>query len=148
MSRRPNLHSGVSRAALFTYLLIAGLLASIEPLANPAQAQQISGQSGSTIPKVSIPPTPKPDSKKAKQASERGVAAEKSGNWQEAYDAYSDAAELDPNDREYFLRREVAKSRLVQSKMDLAERDAVSGRIAKARQDLLDARYLDPTNPF
>ncbi len=42
-------------------------------------------------------------------------------------------------EREYLLRREVATSHLVQAKVDLAERDAVSGRLKDARKELIAA---------
>ncbi|MGB0036530.1 MAG: FG-GAP-like repeat-containing protein [Candidatus Acidiferrales bacterium] len=51
-----------------------------------------------------------------------------------------------PGERDYFLHREIAKSRLVQAKVDLAERQAISGHLTDARHSLLAARYLDPTN--
>ena len=53
-----------------------------------------------------------------------------------------------PSEHEYLLRREVAKSHLVQAKVDVAEREAISGRLKEARKELLDAMYLDPTNRF
>lgn len=140
-------HAALFSAAHFRRLAVLALLLSAVP-ANAARPPQQSSEQASTAATVPIPPTPKPDAKKAKKDYERGVRAEESSNWQDAYDAYADAMELDPNNREYFLRREVVKSRLVQAKVDLAEREAVSGRIANARQDLLDARYLDPTNTF
>ena len=58
----------------------------------------------------------KPDPKKAKEAYQQGVRAEKAQDWETAYTAYSDAVNWAPNDRGYFLRREIAKSGLVQSK--------------------------------
>src|SRR5271165_2712690 len=88
----------------------------------------------------------KPDPKKAKDAYKQGLRAEQEQNWEAAQDAYSDAVGWAPADREYLLRREVAKSHLVQAKVDLAERDAVSGRLKEARRELIAAAYLDPTN--
>ena len=94
---------------------------------------------------ASAPPV-KPDPKKAKEAYQQGVRAEKAQDWETAYTAYSDAVNWAPNDRGYFLRREIAKSGLVQTKVDAAEKDAISGRLDAARRELLSASYLDPTN--
>ena len=51
-----------------------------------------------------------------------------------------------PTNEDYFLKREIATSHVVQAKMDLAEREAASGRLADARREMLAARYLDPSN--
>ncbi len=95
-----------------------------------------------------VAPNIKPEPKKAKEAYKKGLRAEQDGDWQAAHDEYGDAVHWDPSDHEYLLRREVAKSRLVQSKVDVAEREAVSGQLKEARMELLDAMYLDPTNRF
>lgn len=88
----------------------------------------------------------KADLKKAKQAYKQGVHAEEQGDWQAAYEAYSDAVNWAPNDSDYFSRREIAKSHVVQMKVDLAERHAISGEIPAALHTLREARELDPTN--
>ena len=38
------------------------------------------------------------------------------------------------------------KGRLIQAKVELAEKDAVSGRLGDARKELLEASYLDPSD--
>ncbi len=91
--------------------------------------------------------TTKPDAKKAKAAYEQGTKAEREKDWDAAYTDYTDAANWAPDNREYVLHREIAKSRLVQSKMDAAERDAISGRLDDALKELLSASYLDPLSP-
>ena len=105
-----------------------------QPSATPTQSQ--------TQP-VSAPIS-KSDAKKAKTAYQQGIRAEQQQDWDSAYAAYSDAANWAPAEREYLLRREIAKSRLVQTKMDAAERDAVSGRLEAARKELADAGLMDP----
>jgi hypothetical protein len=107
-----------------------------QPSATPTQSQ--------TQP-VSAPIS-KSDAKKAKTAYQQGIRAEQQQDWDSAYAAYSDAANWAPAEREYLLRREIAKSRLVQTKMDAAERDAVSGRLEAARKELADAGLMDPSN--
>lgn len=91
-------------------------------------------------------PPMKADLKKAKQANKQGLRAEEQGDWSAAYEAYSDAVNWAPNDSEYFTRREIAKSHVVQMKVDLAERHAISGEIPAALRSLREARELDPSN--
>lgn len=103
-------------------------------------------QSSSAGPGVSLAPAAKPDAKKAKDAYRRALRAEQVQDWQTAYDEYAEAVSMAPNDREYFLMREMAKSRLVQIKVNTAERDAVDGRFDAAVKELREASYLDPLN--
>ena len=95
--------------------------------------------------KLPSPPR-KADIKKGKQAYKQGLKLEAEGDWQAAYDAYSDAVDWDPSIREYLVRQAVAKGHVVQMKVDLAERDAVSGRFTDALHAMREARELDPSN--
>lgn len=95
---------------------------------------------------ASASPTIKADLKKAKQADKQGLRAQQQGDWQAAYEAYVDAVNWAPHDADYFAQREVAKSHVVQMKVDLAERHAVSGEIPAALRTLREARELDPSN--
>lgn len=88
----------------------------------------------------------KADAKKAADAYKRGLRAAQAGDLEIAFDAFSDAVEWAPENQQYFVHCEIARSRLVQMKMDLAERAAVSGRLEDARKELLSARRIDPTN--
>jgi type II/III secretion system protein/VCBS repeat protein len=92
------------------------------------------------------PPTSKSDTKKAKTAYEQGARAERQKDWETAYTAYTDASSWAPDNRQYVLHREIARSRLVQSKVDAAESDAVSGRLDAARKELVSASFVDPSN--
>jgi type II secretory pathway component HofQ len=96
-------------------------------------------------PKLPAPPR-KQDVKKGKEAYKQGQKLEQNGDWQAAYDAYSDAVEWDPSSREYLVRQAVAKGQVVQMKVDLAEREAVAGHFANALHALRDAMQLDPSN--
>ncbi|MGH9709265.1 MAG: hypothetical protein ACRD37_01805, partial [Candidatus Acidiferrales bacterium] len=60
------------------------------------------------------------DSKRAKDTYERGLKAEKQKNWTMAFAAYTEAAQQDPTKRDYLLRRELARSRLVGAAVDRA----------------------------
>ncbi len=91
-------------------------------------------------------PTVKPDAKKAKQAYEEGLQAEKKEDWAAAYEDYSDAVSWAPESHNYLVRREITRSQLVQMKMDAAERDAIFGKFQDAERELASAHSLDPTN--
>jgi Bacterial type II and III secretion system protein/FG-GAP-like repeat/FG-GAP repeat len=95
--------------------------------------------------KLPAPPR-KQDVKKAKEAYRQGLKLEQNRDWQAAYDAYSDAVDWDPNNREYLMRQAVAKGQVVQMKVDLAEREAVSGHFSSALHALRDAMQLDPSD--
>jgi type II secretory pathway component GspD/PulD (secretin) len=95
--------------------------------------------------KLPAPPR-KSDVKKGKQAYKQALKLEDQGDWQAAYDAYSDAVNWDPSNREYLVRQAVAKGHVVQMKVDLAEREAVSGRLTSALHAMRQARELDPSN--
>lgn len=74
----------------------------------------------------------------------KGQAAEKKGDWQAAFDAYNDATKQAPGRLEYLQQRELARSRLVQLRIDEAERDAAAGDLVAARQQMRVASRLDP----
>src|ERR1700733_15843370 len=124
----------VSMAAL----LALGALAGFVIAAARAQDPVPSSAQSSTL---------KTDARKAKVAYEEGNRAERQGDWPTAYTDYTDAANYAPANRDYVIRRDIAKSRVVQSKMDIAERDAISGRLDEAQKQLLSASFIDPLNP-
>jgi type II secretory pathway component GspD/PulD (secretin) len=133
-------------AATFCTLLALPARAQTPPAfpANPNQAGNSSAPPAAPSP--SKAPAFKPDPRKAKDAFKQGLRAEHASDWDAAYGAYSDAINWAPENKEYFLHHEFAKSRLVQTKLDLAEREAVSGRLSDARRELLSARAIDPSN--
>jgi len=88
----------------------------------------------------------KNDLKKAKEAYKLGRSAEQKEDWQPAFDAFSDAVRWAPGNQEYLLHRELARSRIVQMKTDLAEREAVSGNLEDAVKEIISARTLDPSS--
>ncbi|HUJ30616.1 MAG TPA: FG-GAP-like repeat-containing protein [Candidatus Acidoferrum sp.] len=137
-SQRRFLH----RAAIF-----AAALAAACAWAAPARRQATAtGSSATKAAQSGGTAAAKPDRKAAKEAYRRGIRAEQDQDWAAAYAAYSDAVQAAPDEREYALRRELAKARLLQAKVDEAEKNAVSGELAKARKELLDAHYLDPSD--
>jgi hypothetical protein len=151
MPRFHGYNSTASLTALFILTLLAFVLPPAQsqgvPAASPqAPANAAKGVASPPQAAASANPGVKPEPKKAKEAYKRGLRAEQAQDWQAAHDDYADAVDWAPTEREYLLRREVATSHLVQAKVDLAERDAVSGRLKDARRELIAAAYLDPTN--
>jgi hypothetical protein len=144
---------GPRRVSRSIHLLAASLataIAIISVLLPSPGAQSTPGTLSTPAlppPSQNVPaPVSKADAKKAKTAYQQGIRAEQKQDWDTAYAAYSDAANWAPTEREYLLHREIAKSRLVQTKMDAAERDAVSGRLDTARRELSEASLIDPSN--
>jgi Flp pilus assembly secretin CpaC len=117
------------------------------PPAATQQSQSPAPAKGNPAVQQKMPAPPrKQDVKKAKEAYKQGLKLEQNGDWQAAYDAYSDAVDWDPSVREYVVRQAVAKGQLVQIKVDLAEHEAVAGHFSSALRALRDASLLDPTN--
>lgn len=75
---------------------------------------------------------------------QRGVQAERAGDWEAAFAAYGEASRLAPRDRTAALRLEFAKSELVQERTQRAERELLTGRNDLARASLEAALQLDP----
>ena len=134
-----------------TWILIFGLAIALSPLAR-------SQSPAAKIPKTSTAPSPlqapggkpvndsppRPDSHRAKGAFQAGVRAQKAGDWQSAYDEFSEAAAYAPATQEFAFLREHARFELVQSHTDDAEREVLAGRTDQARQELERALELDP----
>jgi hypothetical protein len=113
----------------------------------PLQAQNPVDATNKAAQEQKLPSPPrKEDVKKGKEAYRQGVKLEQGGDWQDAYDAYSDAVDWDPSSIEYLGRQAIAKAHVVQVKVDLAEREAVSGNFRKALNAMREARELDPSN--
>jgi Bacterial type II and III secretion system protein/FG-GAP-like repeat len=105
-----------------------------KPVPNPVMA-----------PASSLPPS-KADQKKAKDAYKRGQKAEEVGDWPAAFEAYSDAVNFDATVIAYGLHQAIAKSHVVQMKIETAEKAAVAGDLTAALRSLREARELDPSN--
>ena len=130
------------RRRVWRQVALRAFVAGLVGLQVPTQAQLPGGGGKNSDSARAV----KADANKAKRAYQAGVQAERKQDWEAAFFSYSAAANLAPNDRQYALRREIARSRLVQSKADAAERDAISGRLDDARKQLVSAIELDPSN--
>jgi len=86
------------------------------------------------------------DPKHAHQALERGIKAESDGRIDEALAAYDEAARYAPQDLAVVGRGAALRSRLIREHVDLAERLAIDGKVADAREQLHTAMRIDPGN--
>jgi general secretion pathway protein D len=84
----------------------------------------------------------------AKKAFQRGVKAEKAGDFAKAYQAYSDAAQLDIKNPLYVTRREVARQRFAFRLVSDGLRLMNQHDYAAAVEALNTAVELDPSNDF
>ncbi|MGH9774785.1 MAG: FG-GAP-like repeat-containing protein [Candidatus Acidiferrales bacterium] len=116
------------------YLCCLALLAGAN-----GRGQSPAGQ----LPKQLASPQPA-DVKEALRKYEKGLQEEKRGNLEEALNAFGDAAKLAPTNREYLVRRDVVRGRIVRDHVEKAERLAVMGLLENAREELRQAIALDP----
>ncbi|MGH9795620.1 MAG: FG-GAP-like repeat-containing protein [Candidatus Acidiferrales bacterium] len=84
------------------------------------------------------------DSRRARDAYQKGLAAARANDWLAAFQSYSEAASLVPGERNYLEARERARFQRVQAHVDRAERAAVAGRFEEAIRELRRAVALDP----
>jgi hypothetical protein len=126
--------------------VIGAFVAAVFLTTSPAYPQEPSKSASAKPQSSSRPLSGKPDAKKARQAYNEGIRAERAQDWETAYEAYSKAVSWAPANHEYFLRDQMARSKFVQLKVAHAERDAVSGRLTEARRELASASFLDPSN--
>ncbi|MGC1830197.1 MAG: FG-GAP-like repeat-containing protein [Candidatus Acidiferrales bacterium] len=134
--------SGAALAA--SLLIVVALVAPAHPQPVPQVPKNPAAASAGTQP--AAPASVKPDPKRAKEAYDEGLLAEKKQDWSTAFENYSDAVRWAPDNHKYLMSRELARSQLVQTKMDAAERDAISGKFEDAERELESAHSLDPTN--
>ncbi len=129
-------------AARLGSLAVAGFL-----LAAPASPQSANAPA---VPPTATPkappsaPLPLPDKARARNAYQAGRRAEQAGDWKAEFTAYSEAATYDPSNREYAMLKEHARFQLVQSLVESAERQAIAGNLASARDLLTQALAVDP----
>lgn len=140
----------------------AGVLLAVMPAAGLAQAAG-GGQSSQAGPQAAVPGDGKaPDARaedakaeKEPRASERRRAAKlfleasrlfEKQQFDEAYDEYKQAAELDPGNRNYGLAAEVARSHAVTVLIQTAAKNRITGNSAAERAALERALTLDPRN--
>ena len=83
--------------------------------------------------------------RKARQAYEQGLQAERASDWQAALQAYQLAASESPGDRAIQLREAVARSQVAQLRTQQAEREILGGQNDTARASLQSALLIDPS---
>src|SRR5579864_5834094 len=102
---------------------------------------------GTCASQSAIPAQEKPrvNSGRAQKAIQAGKKAEKTGDWQAALEAYSEAMADAPGNKEAELLRDAVRFRLVQQHMDGAERELLAGNNPGAQTELRAAIALDPS---
>jgi hypothetical protein len=124
--------------AVFLCTALAARAQTQTPPKSPSAAPQVTVANGGAN---------KPqDTKRAKAAYERGLKAEKEHNWLVAFAAYSEAFQQDSTNRDYLLRREIVRGKVVGEEVDQAERDVLMGNAPEARHELHAALMLDPSD--
>jgi tetratricopeptide (TPR) repeat protein len=122
-------------------LVAPGLLCLLLPAlpALPARAQPAGRQAAAEQAEAAPQQTDR-----AENQFEAGERAERAGDPSAAFQDYAEAAALAPGNREFELRRELARFALVQQHMSGAERAALDGQFDRARRELQTALALDP----
>ena len=95
---------------------------------------------------TSAAPKAKPvDTRKARQEYQLGMIAERAGNWNEAFQHFSEATQASPDDKSIRLQQDFARSALVSNLSSQAEKQILGGQNEQARASLATALQLDPT---
>jgi tetratricopeptide (TPR) repeat protein len=133
-------------------LPIAAFVALVASAAPPRRGQPKSSVSfarksaaASARNRRSQPKTSARSIKKARREFKAGKAAEKRGDWPDAFDLYSRASRDWPENRQYRVQESLARFHLVQAHEYQAENEAAAGRLGAARRDLQLAKSLDPS---
>ena len=126
--------------------------AVVNPETSTPPPKTTSNSTGKTSAESKAPASPAPvlvspaNAKLALQEYAKGRSDEDGHDWRGAYEAFVEASRLNPNNREYSIRRDIDRGHVVQMYVDRAERDAVSNRLPEARAELSAAIALDPTD--
>ncbi len=123
---------------------LASVLISASILPAMAQSSQALAISSATQPSANRPGALLQDTRGARQALDWGQRAEQDGEWERAFEAYSEAAAQSPNDHEIRLWQELARFQLVQQRTEQAAREILTGQTNRAREHLKEALRLDP----
>jgi hypothetical protein len=129
-------------AAGFAAVVFAGFFFAAPVFSQAPATPQSAGGPGRA--KTDAIVLPHPDKSRARNAFQAGRRAEQSGDWKAEFAAYTEAATYDPSNREYGILKEHARFQVVQSLVDNAERQAISGNMAGARSLLTEALKIDP----
>lgn len=137
----------MNRRVQYATALLAAALAPAAAVAQEAPAAPAQTQEA---PQVQPAATSKPVSTKdRRRAAKLYLAASKQfeqGAFEQAMESYAQAAELAPDNHDYALASEVARSHAVTALLQDAAKARNKGDAAAARADLERARALDPRN--
>ena len=99
-------------------------------------------------PSASQPQSPvvRPDLKRAQKYVDQGDKAAAQGKFDEALQAYDEAARYAPQEGYVLERGAALRSKLVRAYAEAAEREALAGRLTEATDELAAALRIDPGN--
>ncbi len=153
-----SLHQYVS-ACLAAVMLATSPCTSTGQIAGPPKSGNRVPDTTTPVPQVSDQASGNPDSTsetRPVRARDRRRAAKlyleatdlfEKGEFERALDEFKRAAELDPNNHDYRLAAQVARSHAVTSLIQAAAKSRTQGNNTAARAALERARDLDPSNP-
>jgi Flp pilus assembly secretin CpaC len=123
-------------------MLMRAIRLSISLLLSLLLCQQLPAQAPAQLQATTV----RPDPKRAQKAVERGDRAQAAGHFDEALDAYKEAAHYAPQEGYVVERGAALRSKLVRAYVEAAERDALAGQLNQATEELGTALQVDPGN--
>jgi general secretion pathway protein D len=143
--------SGLLIFCTFAATLPAQQPASL-PSANSATAQAQPAEASPAQPKtvgtVILNPASPQEVKDAKRAFEAGVKLKKSGDMEQAYDKFQEAARLNPLDVDYVTAREITRQDLAMDAITRGNRALNEDKQIVAMAEFRRALQFDPENQF
>ena len=115
--------------------------AQVQPAATPAPEAKPAGT-------VVLNPEPPKELADAKRAFESGVKLKKSGELQQAYDKFEEAAKLDPHSVDYVTAREITREDLAMDAINRGNKALSEQKEVVAMAEFRRALEFDPQNEF
>lgn len=151
---RPLIFCRVCIAAVLTALQAGSAIAqqAIPPGQDQAQSSAKNNQTGDSCNQASqkdepARPARAKDRRRAAKLYLRGSKLFEQSKFEQAMQAYEASSALDPENRDYSLAAQVARSHAVTALIQAAAKARTGGDLAAGRAALQRARELDPTNP-
>jgi general secretion pathway protein D len=121
-----------------------------QPAASPAQSQTAASQTSEVKPVGTLilnPESPQ-DLADAKHAFESGVKLKKSGELEQAYDKFGEAAKLNPRSVDYVTAREITREELAMDAINRGNKALNEKKDIVAMAEFRRALQFDPQNEF
>ncbi len=144
-------------SGLLIFCLFAATLPAQQPESTPAQAAPpaVEAQPAATQPfeakpagTVILNPESPKELSDAKHAFESGVKLKKSGQLEEAYDKFEEAAKLNPHSVDYVTAREITREELAMNAINRGNKALEEQKEVVAMAEFRRALQFDPQNEF